>query len=241
MAQSQRKTDAGRIPGPAAVPSVVEIGGREIVLTSEIRSLPLRFTKKAQLLDSTVRLDYEATNLSPSVVKFLWAAHPLLRVEPGAEIILPTEVKEVEVAWSKDHRLGRSGDRCSWPNRPESSGGIRELNRVGFFSAGTAEKLFTPRVSQGFCAMFLPGRDESIAFHFDPRDVPYIGVWVCQGGWPIDRAAKDFTVALEPCSGRPDSLDEAIRRKECVELAGYSTMRWWMEIELIGGPPRCRI
>src|SRR5258708_2486830 len=86
------------------------------------RSLPLRFRKNLRLQENTIRLDYEVTNLSQSRVKFLWSAHPLLRVEPGAEIILPQEVKEVEVSWSRDERLGKSGDRCTWPSAAECAG-----------------------------------------------------------------------------------------------------------------------
>jgi len=220
------------------LPSAVEIVEEQIKLTTALRSLPLRFTKKIQLQENIVRLDYEATNLSQSTVKFIWSAHPLLTVEPGAEVILPDEVKEVEVEWSKNERLGKSGDRCAWPEATECSGRKVELNRVVSSSVGTAEKLFTPRLSKGFCGMFLPREDESIAFRFDARLVPYVGIWLCQGGWPISRAAKHFTVALEPCSGRPDSLKEAVRRNECAVLGGYGTMRWWMEIEVNSGAPR---
>lgn len=232
---------ASRLPDHGDVwcsPSSVEIAGEQVKLTTSIRSLPLRFTKKCQLQEKVVRLDYEVTNLSQSDVKFLWSAHPLLRVEPDAEIILPQEVKEVEVNWSKDERLGKSGDRCSWPIATECSGRTVELNRIVSPTAATAEKLFTSPLCEGFCGMFLPRENESIVFRFDPRLVPYVGIWICQGGWPIARADKQFTVALEPCNGRPDSLEEAIRRNECPTVAAYGTMRWWMEIEVKGGPPR---
>ena len=218
--------------------SAIEIVGEQIRLTSSIRSLPLRFTKKLQLRENIVRLDYEVTNLSQSSVKFLWSAHPLLRVEAGADIILPNEVKEVEIGWSRDSRLGKSGDRCAWPTATECSGRMVELNQGGSPSAGTAEKLFTPRLSEGLCGVFLPQQNESITFRFDPQLVPYVGIWLCQGGWPTSSAAKQFTVALEPCSGRPDSVEEAIRRNECVTLAANATTRWWIEIEVNGGHPR---
>jgi galactose mutarotase-like enzyme len=218
--------------------SGVEIVGEQIRLTTYLRSLPLRFTKIVQLRENIVRLDYEVTNLSQSSVRFLWSAHPLLKVQPEAEIILPEDVKEVEVGWSKDERLGKSGDRCSWPKAAECSGRKVELNEVRSPIAGTAEKLFTPRLSEGFCGMFLPRQNESITLRFDPRLVPYVGIWICQGGWPTSRADKHSSVALEPCSGRPDSLEKAIRRNECAMLAGYGTMRWWMEIEVNGGAPR---
>lgn len=219
------------------LPSSIETVAEKIGLTTSLKSLPLRFTKEVQLRENIVRIDYEATNLSHSRVKFLWSAHPLLAVEPGAEIILPPGVKEVEVEWSKDERLGKAGDPCGWPQATERSGRMVELNRVALPGVGTAEKLFTARFSEGFCGLFLPFKNESIAFRFDLKLVPYVGLWICQGGWPESHADKQFTVAFEPCSGRPDSLAEAAKRKECVALAGGETMRWWMEIEVNSGPP----
>jgi galactose mutarotase-like enzyme len=220
------------------LPAKVEAFEDQINLTTVLRSLPLRFTRTVRLQGNQVRLDYEATNLSESTVKFLWSAHPLLKVEPAAEIILPQEVREVEVAWSKDERLGKAGDRCPWPEATDCFGRPVELNRISSVIEGTAEKLFTPRLSDGFCGMFLPQANESIAFRFDTRQVPYIGIWICQGGWPGNRSTQDFTVALEPCNGRPDSLDDAIIRNECAVLAGAATLQWWLEIEVNSGPPR---
>ncbi|HKW17981.1 MAG TPA: hypothetical protein VJO35_10770 [Terriglobales bacterium] len=232
---------AGQLPDHGDVwslPSKVEIIGEQILCTTTLRSLPLLLMKKVQLQVNTVRMDYEVKNLNQSTVKFLWSAHPLLRVEPEAEIILPREVHEVEVSWSKDERLGKAGDRCTWPKATDRFGRIVELNKIFFATGGTAEKLFTSRLSEGFCGMFLPRANESITMGFDARSVPYLGIWVCQGGWPAGRAAKDFTIALEPCNGRPDSLKEAIDRNECATLPGYGTVQWWMEIEVNSGPPR---
>jgi galactose mutarotase-like enzyme len=220
------------------LPSAVAIAGEQICLSTHLRSLPLRFTKKVQLQENTVILEYEATNLSQSNVKFLWSAHPLLRVEPDAEIVLPKEVKEVEVGWSKEERLGKSGDRCAWPKAIERSGRMVHLNQVLAPIAGTADKLFTPRLSEGFCGMFLPRAEEGITFRFDPRLVPFVGIWICQGGWPTSRATKHFTIALEPCLGRPDSLEEAVKRNECAVLRGGESIQWWMEIETNGAALR---
>jgi hypothetical protein len=128
------------------LPTGIEIVGEQIKLTNCIRSLPLHFKKTIQLRGHIVRLEYEVTNLSQSVVRFLWSAHPLLRVEPGAEIILPRNIREVEIGWSRDGRLGKSGDRCSWPRAADCSGAMVELNRIGSPNAGTAEMLFTHRL-----------------------------------------------------------------------------------------------
>jgi len=99
---SEEPFAASRLPDHGDVwclPSSIETVAEKIRLTTSFRSLPLRFTKEIQLRENAVRLGYEARNLSQSSVKFLWSAHPLLTVEAGAEIILPPEVKEVEVEW----------------------------------------------------------------------------------------------------------------------------------------------
>ena len=72
---------ANRLPDHGDIwclPSAIETAGEQIRLTTSLRSLPLRFTRKIELQENTVRLDYEATNLRQSSVKFLWFAHPLL-------------------------------------------------------------------------------------------------------------------------------------------------------------------
>lgn len=223
-----------------SLPSKLEVVGEKVSFITSLYSLPLRFTKTVQLHGSTVRLDYEVMNLSHSALKFLWSAHPLLNVQHQAEIVLPPCVDELEIGWSKDGRLGQPGSRCSWPNAKQRSGRAIDISRVVIANAGTAEKLFTSRLSQGFCGLFLKEANEGIAFHFDPKLIPYLGIWICLGGWPLDSTTKQFTVALEPCSGRPDSLEEAINREECSLVEGYASRRWWLEMELGVAPPRAR-
>ena len=220
------------------LPSTAELVGEQLRFTTSLASLPLRFVKSVQLQESTVRLEYELANRGESAVNFLWSAHPLLNVDPKAEIVLPAEVNEVEVSWSKDERLGRHGDRCLWPIATERSGRSVDLSEVLGPQTGTAEKLFTPRLAQGCCGIFLPERNESIVFRFDSDIVRYVGIWICQGGWPPTRTSKQFTVALEPCTGRPDSLEEAIQREECSIINSHATMRWRLQIEVAAGPPR---
>jgi galactose mutarotase-like enzyme len=188
-----------------------------------------------QLEGSSVRLEYEVTNLSRTSVKFLWSAHPLLNVQPKAEIVLPPEGSALEVSWSKDERLGHPGSRCAWPLTKESSGRIVDLSKVLLTTGGTADKLFTSPLSQGLCGMFVPEVNESIAFRFDPEMIPYVGIWISEGGWPPSRSVKQFTVALEPCTGRPDSLEQAIQREECSTVEGRSSKRWWLQIDLGSG------
>ena len=220
------------------LPSTLEVVGEQIRLTSTIRSLSLRFTKQIHLQEDMVRLGYEVTNLSQLGVRFLWSAHPLLRLDSTAELFLPREVNEVSVGWSKDERLGKLGSRCTWPIATDYRGKTVELNKAVSSDDGTAEKLFTDRLTEGFCGLFLPRENESISFRFDPSLVPFVGIWICQGGWQTSRAEKQFAVALEPCNGRHDSLEQAISESECARLESSGTIRWWMEIAVNAGAPR---
>ena len=220
-----------------SLPSKLEVVGEKVSFITSLISLPLRFTKTVQLQGNTVRLDYEVANFSHFPLRYLWSAHPLLSVQPETEIVLPEDVDELEIGWSKDGRLGQPGDRCSWPIAKERSRRSIDISKVVSLDEGTAEKLFTPRLSQGSCGLFVRKANESIAFRFDPTLVPYLGLWICLGGWPLDRTTKQLTVALEPCSGRPDSLEEAIKRDECSLIEGHASRRWWLEMEVSAGRP----
>jgi galactose mutarotase-like enzyme len=44
-----------------------------------------------------------------------------------------------------------------------------------------------------------------------PEELPQVGVWVNCGGWAPAGQRPYSTLALEPCIGAPDRLDEAVR------------------------------
>ena len=153
--------------------------------------------------------------------------HPLLAVSAGSRIVLPELVRSVVVESSRGERLGARGAQVEWPG-----GGSDRLDVVRGPGVGWAEKLFTGRLGEGFCALYDAGSDSWLSFRFDPRTTPYVGLWICQGGWPESRDAKHFTVALEPCSGRPDSLAEAAARGECATLEPRGSNRWVLEVAI---------
>jgi hypothetical protein len=199
-----------------------------LVLTARGTRLPYEMTKRVTLNGSKVVLQYRIINVSEMPLKYLWSSHPLLSVEPGACIMLPSEIQEVFVNWSRHHRLGKFGERVAWP-------GSQRLNVIQDMSRGSADKVFATGVHAGWCSLYKPHADESITFHFDPARVPHIGIWICQGGWP-ERGKGHFTVALEPCNGYPDSLEEACQRGDCPELAARGVHEWELRLELSKGP-----
>jgi hypothetical protein len=211
-------------------PWKLEIRGEELILEMEGVRLPYLLRRKTRLAGPVMELDYEITNTGNHPFKYLWSAHPLLTVQAGAQIVLPPEVSEVLVDYSAGNRFG-IGKSIPWPHALLAGGSSAELNTIRGPQQKTADKLFTPRLSQGYCGVRFPGTGEAIFFRFDPQLVPYVGLWICQGGFPAD-GPPEFTLALEPCNGRPDSLARAIARGECPELPPHATDHWTLQVEI---------
>ena len=209
-------------------------GDQELFFETDGRSLPYRFRKIARLEGDAAILTYEIENTGSGEFAFLWSAHPLLAVAAGCRIVLPKEISQLFVEWSRGERLGKFGDSCGWPIAACKDGEKVDLSEMLDASAGTADKLFTSRLRDGTCALCYPQTNEAIAFHFNPQDVPYLGIWICQGGWPSPENGH-FTIGLEPCTGRPDSLQEAIRRGSCDVLRPGQTKKWALRMEIRSG------
>ena len=210
-----------------------EIGDSELHFEARGTSLPYVLHKHVSLESNAIILRYEIESTGSREFAFLWSAHPLLAVEPGCRIVLPSEVSSVFVNCSREERLGKYGDGCGWPVARTTGGGEVNLAELTTVNAHTADKLFTSRLSEGECAFSYPYSDE-LVFQFDPLLVPYLGIWICQGGWPSPDHGH-FTVALEPCTGRPDSLRESIKMGECDVLQPGQTKTWELRLEVRSG------
>jgi galactose mutarotase-like enzyme len=201
-------------------------GSTTLTLSANGAVLPYRVTKQITLENDELGIHYQIRNLSSRPFKYLWSAHPLLAVEPGSRILLPPAVDSVLIESSRGARLGTPAQRIAWPGK--------DLDTL-IGPSGTAEKLFVTNMPLGWCALYKPDADETIVFRFDLARVPYLGIWICQGGWP--ETGGHFTTALEPSSGYPDSLAEAIERSTCPELAAHAVSRWELRIRLHAGLP----
>ncbi len=210
--------------------------GEEVLCSVGGAQWPYQFERRIRLTGRTVRLSYRVVNLSPAPMPFLWAAHPLLRVKPGDRIMLPGEVREVLLNWSSNDHAGRLGDRRSWPfldpQQQDTDYSVVPDPRVR-----RAAKFFSDRLRDGTAALYDPQTKRNLVFHFDARKIPYLGVWLCYGGWPAAEGPGHLTIALEPSSGRPDSLAEAMRRGEHSTVPPDGELTWELELSVSKGMP----
>jgi galactose mutarotase-like enzyme len=213
-----------------------EIRDSGVMLSVEGWSLPFMFRKHLSLQGATLQIEYELLNTSDTRFQFLWSAHPLLTTEPGTTILLPLDSGELLIDSSKGNRLGSKGETCTWPIATQTDGQTDDL-RVMKARREASDKLYTPRLSKGYCGLYHPNANESILFRFDVASVPYVGLWICHGGVGADNPKEPYTIAMEPCNGRPDSLQEAIDRGESSTLFPHELKQWALHVELLEGRP----
>jgi len=214
-----------------------EVCGTSLLLSVEGRSLPYIFSKRLSLEGSALKIEYELQNKSDASFHYLWSAHPLLNTEPGATILLPLDSGTLLIDSSKGGRLCSKGGSCAWPIATQMDGKADDL-RLMKAHGDASDKLYTSRLHKGYCGLHYPSTNEYILFKFEVTSVPYVGMWICHGGSALFNPKEPYTIALEPCNGRPDSLLEAIGRGENVTLLPQERKHWDLRLELLEGIPK---
>lgn len=183
-------------------------------------SRPFRLEKTLTVNRSVLRIAYSVKNIGYSPQSFLYACHPLFAVEAGDRIVLPDEIRSLRLDYSRNDRLGRRGDIVSWP----VSHTFVPLDSATGDDSGTADMLYTGRLSAGVCSIHRAARRERLDVIFDTDMLPYLGVWLCYGGWPEDGATyQQYAVALEPTTSPYNTLTEAQQAGAAINLAAGAT------------------
>ncbi len=174
--------------------------------------------------ENQVSIDYAVTNHAPFPFQALWSAHPMLAVTPTTRFVIP-EPTRVRVEVSKRQWLGGYLSEHPWPTSTDADGHEIDLSVVGDAKQDHVDKLFSTRLSRGWCAVYDEANEDFLAFTFRPDDVPFVGVCAIRGRWPTE---SDSTLIglVEPCTGWPDRLDVAIDRGECVTVPAQGRRSW---------------
>ncbi|QNI31745.1 hypothetical protein H7849_22280 [Alloacidobacterium dinghuense] len=207
--------------------------GNELAMFADGFSLPLRFGKTLRLDEHQLHIFYEVRNLSDEPVEYVWSAHPLFAVEPGDRIVLPESISEVTVEGSAKNRLGEPGTKQLWP-QARMNGKSADLTIAGKKTDGIGDKLFTAAPKEGWCAIERRRLKSRVELRFDSQELPYLGLWICYGGWPGNGANRQQCVALEPCTALGDSLASAAEQGRARKLTASTEDRWSLELRVAG-------
>jgi galactose mutarotase-like enzyme len=233
--------------GPAHIPDhgdlwrvsweVLEASSDSATLRARCFSLPLEITRTLLLSETRtgwkLQLLYSLLNLGQHSVPWCWAAHPLFSVDPGDRIHLPASIDSVQVEGSVAATLGPSGNTLPWPVVTRTTGQTSDLSSAQSPSSGIGDKVFAgpfPQHSGAWAALERPQAGLRLTVHFEPAITPYLGLWLCYGGWPESQQARQFCVALEPTTAPVDSLARSGPWSR--SLAPGATCTWPMTLDI---------
>ena len=165
--------------------------------TVGLKVSPLHFERTIELQGNEVRLTYLLHNRAASEELYLWAMHPLLRLEKGDRLELPASTRALleDVAWIPSLASTDPTDGC--------------------------EKLFASSITDGWAAIDNPKTGDFLQFEWEPSENNTLGLWLNRGGW---HGHHHF--ALEPTNGQPDSLRTAAQSKCCGVVPAHSSVSW---------------
>ena len=203
--------------------------GTAFTATARGKILPYDFHREVILdrHEPVVRFHYRLRHLGDEPFPWIWSAHPLLNVQPGSLLTLPS-VHQMRV----DAALGRpekKGDIISWPPG----------NAASFEFPGDGQwamKLYGDVGPSGRAILTDPRQGEQLELVISPDMVPQIGVWVNCRGWAPAGKQPYYNLALEPCIGAPDRLDEAVGSWKLARVLNPGEVsEWSFHVRLIEG------
>ncbi len=164
---------------------------------------PFDFERTIELQENEVRLGYQLHNRAAAQELYLWAMHPLLRLQIGDQLELPSSTRALL-------------NGAAWVDAVNSTG-----------PKGDCEKVFASLVSEGLAAINNPETGDRLEFEWDPAQNNTLGLWLNRGGW---HGHHHF--ALEPANGEPDVLTAAAQRKRCGAVPAHGSVAWQVCIQV---------
>ena len=231
--------DHGELWGALWASSVFEhAGGLTLSASARGSLLPYEFHRDLTLdpREPVMRLRYRVRNTGAAPFPWIWSAHPLLNVQPGTALELPTVHQVTLDAVHGIPDLSRH-DIVAWPG---AFGG--EAGRFTFpENGGWAVKLFGDVGRSGRMVLTDPRRGERLEMIVRSEEVPQVGVWINSRGWAPPGLEPYYNLALEPAIGAPDRLDEAVRDwKAARTLAPGEERSWGVDVWLLEGEEESR-
>jgi galactose mutarotase-like enzyme len=207
-----------------------------VFLRGECFSLPLVLERSIAIAETKkgwrLSLGYEVTNRGNASAPWSWAVHPLFAVNAGDRIELPASIKELRVEGSGQQRLGKTGDHVAWPVAKLAGGGETDVRVVEAETSKVGDKLFAGplKANENWCTLSRPQAGVRIRMSFDAALTPYLGLWLCYGGWPERPGPKQMCVAMEPATAPVDSL--AVTGPWSRMLEPSESFSWPLEVDL---------
>ena len=170
---------------------------------------------------NTILLRYQAENLSGFDFPALWSAHPLFNMTPGTRVIVPPSARNI-MNTVAGPALGGYGERFSFPVARTADGKEFDLSRIN----PPGDKLyfkyfFLDEFKEGYVILHDPKTRETAGLAWPVQQVPYLGMWVNEGGWN-----DCYHIAPEPCTAPFDRWDVARQWGKLPVIPAFGSQHW---------------
>jgi galactose mutarotase-like enzyme len=205
-------------------------GGTTLTGTTNGVVFPYEFHREITVdsHDPVIRFRYRTRHTGASAFPWIWSSHPLLNVQPGSVLELPG-VSHVKIDAVHGRTDLTAGQVVSWPSAIGGASNGFEFPEDG----GWAVKMFGDVGPQGMMTLTDPRRGERLEFVVKPEEVAQVGIWMNCRGWAPPGRTPYYNMALEPCIGAPDRLDEAVEEWHTAQTLQPGEERsWTLEVRL---------
>lgn len=187
--------------------------------------LPYIFRKTVRMkTDRILRMDYSAENPTDFDMDFLWAAHAMLRADPGLALSVPENCTKFQTVFQRNFHMGSCMDVYDYPAATDDGGTPRDLSTMDDSCGRVIKFYFKEKVARGFCAVRYPDGSR-LELRFPEDRVPYLGLL-----HNYNSAEGNRYLIVKPCTAPLDRPDMARAMKKGSLIPAHSAYEWWMEI-----------
>ena len=209
-----------------------------VSMLCEGHHLPYRFIRTLTLgLHSTsLKIDYQLTNLSSLPITYVWSMHPMLLIEPGMRINLPVSISRFKTDEGIKQFFDLKQSWINWPFTGEHAGQELHLDTTMAHGATLASKLYSQPLSANVTdnalievSILTADNLHGFGFKFNCSVISHLGLWLNYQGWSGSEHRPAYVLGLEPCIGGADSLSHAKRLNQYQTLQANTQQSWTVE------------
>ena len=199
------------------------------------RAADYLFRRELRLPEGSTRLEihYSLSNREGFPLPWYWTAHALLTTHRDMNIELPEGLKYQAGSFVAEHARPQ-GEEGSWPRLDLEGDMSIDLSRS--FSLAEqdsfAAKVFVRSPDSGTVNVVIGNTAERLSLFFDKTQLPWLGLWINNGGWSGSASDPYHNLGIEPATTAYDDAAEAINNGALSWIAPGETRRWSLAVEL---------
>lgn len=195
----------------------------EIRLEVKSKVMDYTLSKKVKLVENKILIDYTLINTGIDSMGYIWAPHILFNCDEFTKVVVPKELDRV-ISLEKSSTHLEHMREYSYPITVDKNNVKFDISKTEKLENGNCEKFYFLDKSE-WSALKNTKTRSKVTLKVPVEKVPYLGVWRTQGGY-----RGDYNIALEPCTGIYDSIEDGLKRKKIEIIEKDEIKKWWLEI-----------